>query len=88
MLFNRFDISEQALPKSKRSERVTIEMSRYDLEIIMRSLEESYFSELSKTTWINLTPDTYPPQYGYKGNNITNRLKSTLAYIKKQTLKS
>ena len=82
MLFNRFDISEQALPKSKRSERVTIEMSRYDLEIIMRSLEESYLSELSKTPWVELTPGAYPPKYGYKGNNITMRLKSVLNYLK------
>ena len=86
MSFNRFDISEQALPKSKRSERVTIEMSRYDLEIIMRSLEESYVSESAKTPWINLTPNTYPPRYGHKGNNITNRIQNTLAYIKRQLL--
>ena len=82
MLSNRFDISEQALPKSKRSERVTIEMSRYDLEIIMRSLEDSYLSELSKTPWVELTPGAYPPKYGYKGNNITMRLKSVLNYLK------
>ena len=63
MLSNRFDINDQALPKSKRSERVTIEMSRYDLEIIMRSLEESYLSELSKTPWVELTPGAYPPKY-------------------------
>ena len=82
MLFNRFDISEQALPKSKRSERVTIEMSRYDLEIIMRSLEDSYSNELSKTPWVELTPGVYPPKRGYKGNNITRRLKSVLNYLK------
>lgn len=82
MLYNRFDITEQDLPKDKRSERVTIEMSRYDLEIIKRSLEESYFSELGKTPWVNQTPDTYPPQYGYKGNAITKRLNSVLTYLK------
>lgn len=82
MLSNKFDINDQALPKSKRSERVTIEMSRYDLEIIMRSLEESYLSELSKTPWVELTPGAYPPKYGYKGNNITMRLKSVLNYLK------
>ena len=82
MLSNKFDIKDQALPKSKRSERVTIEMSRYDLEIIMRSLEESYLSELSKTPWVELTPGAYPPKYGYKGNNITMRLKSVLNYLK------
>lgn len=82
MLSNRFDINDQTLPKSKRSERVTIEMSRYDLEIIMRSLEDSYLSELSKTPWVELTPGAYPPKYGYKGNNITMRLKSVLNYLK------
>lgn len=82
MLSNKFDINDQALPKSKRSERVTIEMSRYDLEIIMRSLEESYLSELSKTPWVELTPGAYPPKHGYKGNNITRRLKSVLNYLK------
>ena len=82
MLFNRFDISEQALPKSKRSERVTIEMSRYDLEIIMRSLEGSYRNGLSKTPWVEQTPGVYTPKQGYKGNNITRRLKSVLNYLK------
>lgn len=82
MLSNKFDINDQDLPKSKRSERVTIEMSRYDLEIIMRSLEDSYLSELSKTPWVELTPGAYPPKHGYKGNNITRRLKSILNYLK------
>ena len=82
MLYNRFDITEQDLPKDKRSERVTIEMSRYDFEMVLRSLEDSYFHELGKTPWINQTPNVYPPQYGYQGNAITKRLKSVLAYLK------
>ena len=32
---SRFEITERDLPKEKRNERVTIEMSRYDLEIIL-----------------------------------------------------
>ena len=81
---NRFEITERDLPKEKRNERVTIEMSRYDLEIILRSLDESYFSELYKTKWEQQNPGEYPPQYYYSGNSITEKIKSTTKYLKSQ----
>ena len=33
------------------NDRIVLEVSRYDYEIIKRSLEESYRVELSKTPW-------------------------------------
>ena len=84
---NRFEITERDLPKEKRSERVTIEMSRYDLEIILRSLDESYISELSKTKWEQQNPGEYPAHYYYSGNSITKKIKSTINYIRNQIIK-
>jgi len=81
---SRFEITEKDLPKEKRSERVTIEMSMYDLEIVLRSLDESYLSELYKTKWEQQNPGEYPPQYYYSGNNITRKIKSTIKYLKSQ----
>lgn len=83
-LFNRFEFK---LKGEEANERVTLNISRYDYEMIVRSLEESYFSELGKTPWEQENPGGYPPQYHYRGNNITRRLKSVLNYIKRQVVK-
>lgn len=66
------------------NDRIVLEMSRYDYEIIKRSLEESYSIELSKTPWEPENPDEYPRRYWYRGNKITKRIESVLNYIKKQ----
>ena len=66
------------------NDRIVLEVSRYDYEIIKRSLEESYRVELSKTPWEPENPDVYPRRYHYRGNKITKRIESVLNYIKKQ----
>jgi len=78
-LFNRFEFKID-----NPNDRITLEMSRYDYEIIKRSLEESYNSELHKTPWEPKNPNEYPKRYAYKGNKITKRIESVLRYIKKQ----
>ena len=78
-LFNRFEFKTE-----NPNERVALEISRYDYEIIKRSLEESYISELAKTPWEPENPGEYPLRYGHRGNKITKRIESVLRYIKKQ----
>lgn len=81
-LYNRFDFKVE-----NPNEKVVLEMSRYDYEIIKRSLEESYRIELSKTPWEPENPNEYPRRYWYRGNKITKRIESVLNYIKKQVEK-
>jgi len=78
-LFNRFKFKID-----NPNDRITLEMSRYDYEIIKRSLEESYSSELAKTPWEPENPNEYPIHYNHRGNKITKRIESVLRYIKKQ----
>lgn len=80
--FNRFQFNID-----NPNERVELVISRYDYEIIKRSLEESYNSELHKTPWVQTNPNEYPPDYWYKGNKITKRIESVLRFIKKQVEK-
>lgn len=78
-LFNRFEFKID-----NPNDRITLEMSRYDYEIIKRSLEESCNCELKKTPWEPINPNEYPKRYHYRGNKITKRIESVLNYIKKQ----
>lgn len=83
--FNRFEFKID-----NPNDRVTLEMKRYDYEIIKRSLEESYNSEMHKTPWVQTNPNEYPPYYWYKGNKgnkITKKIDSVLRFIKKQVEK-
>lgn len=78
-MFNRFEFKVE-----NPNERIVLEISRYDYEIIKRSLEESYNSELHKTSWEPENPNEYPLRYWYRGNKITKRINSVLRFIKKQ----
>lgn len=78
-LFNRFEFKID-----NPNERVILKVSRYDYEIIKRSLEECYFRELEKTPWEPETPHEYPLRYNHRGNRITKRITSVLNFIKKQ----
>lgn len=82
--YNRFKFK---LKGEEANEQVTLNISRYDYEMIVRSLEECYFRELEKTPWEQENPGEFPPQYHYRGNHITKRLKSVLNYIKRQIVK-
>lgn len=78
-LYNRFNFKCE-----NPNEKVVLEMSRYDYEIIKRSLEGSYDSEMSKTPWEPQNPNEYPLRYYYRGNKITKRIASVLRFIEKQ----
>lgn len=78
-LYNRFDFKVE-----NPNEKVVLKMSRYDYEIIKRSLEESYISEMSKTPWEPENPNEYPLRYNHRGNKITKRIASVLRFIEKQ----
>lgn len=78
-MFNRFEFKID-----NPNERIVLEISRYDYEIIKRSLEETYKSELYKTPCEVENPNEYPKRYWYRGNKITKRIDSVLRYIKKQ----
>ena len=84
MVFDRFEFK---LKGEEANERVTLNISRYDYEMIVRSLEESYFRVLEKTPWEPENPGCYPLRYHYRGNHITKRLASVLKYIKRQVVK-
>lgn len=75
---------EFEMDKNLKNEKVTLTISRYDYEIIKRSLDESYYSELQKTPWEQSNKGEYHPDYWYRGNHITRRIKSVLQFIKKQ----
>lgn len=81
-MFNRFEFKVD-----NPSEKICLEISRYDYEIIKRSLEECYNIELHKTSWEPENPNDYPLRYWYKGNKITKRIESVLRFIKKQVEK-
>lgn len=81
-LYNRFDFKVE-----NPNEKVVLEMSRYDYEIIKRSLEGSYSTEMSKTPWEPENPNEYPLRYNYRGNKITKRIASVLRFIEKQVKK-
>lgn len=78
-MFNRFEFKID-----NPNDRITLEISRYDYEIIKRSLEESYSSELHKTPWEPEDPNAYPLSYWYRGNKITKRIQSVLRFITRQ----
>lgn len=79
MMSNRFEFKI-----NNPNDRVILDISRYDYEIIRRSLEESYNSELHKTPWEPEDPNEYPKRYWYRGNKITKRIRSVLNFIEKQ----
>lgn len=82
MIPNRFEFKID-----NPNERVELVIKRYDYEIIKRSLEGSYSSELHRTPWAPVNPNEYPLRYYYQGNKITKKIKSVLNFIKKQVEK-
>ena len=81
-LYNIFDFKVE-----NPNEKVVLEMSRYDYEIIKRSLEESHRIEISKTPWEPENPNEYPRHYHHRGNRITKRIASILRFIEEQVEK-
>ena len=50
------------------SRRYEIEVSGFDLKIILESLNGERMKRLSKTPWENRNPNGYPPIYGHDYN--------------------
>lgn len=70
------------------SERYKIEVSGFDLKIILESLNGEREKRLSKTPWENRNPNGYPPYYShdYEAKSV-RQVDSVISYIKKQIKK-
>lgn len=67
------------------TDKVTLELSVFDLKLILTALHEEENIRLRATGWQNLTPNSYPPQYGYDDNaKPVRQIKSVINLIKKQ----
>ena len=67
------------------SGRYKIEVSGFDLKIILESLNSEREKRLSKTSWENRNPNGYPPlfSYDYKAKSV-RQVDSVISYIKNQ----
>lgn len=67
------------------SGRYKIEVSGFDLKIILESLNGEREKRLHKTPWENRNPNGYPPNYYYdcKAKSV-RQVDSVISYIKKQ----
>lgn len=71
--------------KIESTDRVTLELSGFDLKLILTALREEEIIRLRATGWRNLTPNSYPPRYGYDDNaKPVRQITSVVDYIKKQ----
>lgn len=67
------------------SRRYKIDVSGFDLKIILESLNDERWKRLSKTPWENRNPNGYPPNYSYDYNaKSVRQVDSVINYIKKQ----
>lgn len=67
------------------SGRYKIEVSGFDLKIILESLNNEREKRLHKTPWVNRNPNGYPPDFDYDRNaKSVRQVDSVINYIKKQ----
>lgn len=67
------------------SRRYKIEVSGFDLKIILESLNDERAKRLSKTSWENRNPNGYPPNYSYDYRaKSVRQVDSVISYIEKQ----
>ena len=67
------------------SRRYKIEVSGFDLKLILESLNDERNKRLYKTSWENRNPNVYPPKYSYDYNaKSVRQVDSVISYIKKQ----
>lgn len=67
------------------SGRYKIEVSGFDLKLILESLNNEREKRLHKTPWENRNPNGYPPNYWYDNNaKPVRQVDSVISYIKKQ----
>ena len=67
------------------SGRYKIEVSGFDLKLILESLNTEREKRLHKTPWENRNPNGYPPNYWYDNNaKSVRQVDSVIRYIKTQ----
>lgn len=67
------------------TDRYTIELSGFDLSLVLESLDKERYNRLSHTPWKNRNPNGYPPNFYYDQNDKKVRqVDSVINYIKKQ----
>jgi len=65
--------------------RYTIELSGFDLKLILESLDKERYDRLRHTPWENRNPNGYPPDFYYdKNDKKVRQVDSVISYIKKQ----
>ena len=66
-------------------DRYTIELSGFDLKLVLESLDKERYNRLSHTPWENRNPNGYPPDFYYdKNDKKVRQVDSVINYIKKQ----
>ena len=67
------------------TDRYNIELSGFDLKLVLESLNKERYDRLSHTPWLNRNTNGYPPQFYYDINDKKVRqVDSVISYIKKQ----
>ena len=67
------------------TDRYTIELSGFDLKLVLESLDKERYERLRHTPWLNRNPNGYPPKFYYDSNDKKVRqVDSVISYIKKQ----
>ena len=67
------------------ADRYTIELSGFDLKLILESLDKERYNRLSHTSWKNRNPNGYPADFYYDTNDKKVRqVDSVIKYIQKQ----
>ena len=67
------------------TDRYNIELSGFDLKLVLESLNKERYDRLSHTTWKNRNPNGYPPQFNYDTQDKKVRqVDSVISYIKNQ----
>lgn len=65
--------------------RYTIELSGFDLKLVLESLDKERYDRLSHTPWKNRNLNGYPPDFYYDVNDKKVRqVDSVINYINKQ----
>ena len=64
--------------------KYTVELSGFDLKLILESLDKERYNRLSHTPWKNRNPNGYPPDFHYDVNDKKVRqVDSVINYIQK-----
>ena len=67
------------------TDRYNIELSGFDLKLVLESLNKERYDRLSHTHWKNRNPNGYPPQFYYDTHDKKVRqVDSIISYIKNQ----